>query len=152
MLRHAKTHGVELHRVQGSLPFQDATFEAAVSLWTHTDVDDFAAMLGDAARVLRPRSPFVYIGAHPCFVGPHSRFFAAEGVPDLHPGYRQTRRYDDGPAINPDGLRVKVGATHLPLDLFLQAFLHAGLTIDHFEELGRGDYPHSLILGCRRSP
>ena len=151
MLRRARTHGAELIRAPGeALPFDDASFDAAVSIWTHTDVDDFTAILRETARVLRPGAPFAYIGAHPCFVGPHSRFIAAEGVPELHSGYRRTERYDGGPAIGPEGLRARVGATHLPLGLFLQAFLDAGFKIQGFEELGSREYPYTVALRCRR--
>lgn len=151
MLSRARAFGAELHRAPAeALPFDDASFDAAVSIWMHTDVDDFSAILREAARVLRPGAPFAYIGAHPCFVGPHSRFIAAEGVPELHPGYRRTERYDDGPAIGPDGLRAKVGATHLPLGLFLQSFLDAGFQIHRFEELGSREYPYVVALRCRR--
>jgi SAM-dependent methyltransferase len=152
MLSRARAHGAELHRAAGEvLPFSDASFDAAVSIWTHTDVDDFPAMLREAARVLRPGAPFVYIGAHPCFVGPHSRFTEAEGVPRLHEGYRRAERYDGGPAISPDGLRAKVGATHLPLGAFLHAFLDTGFQIERFEELGMREYPHVVAVGCRRA-
>jgi SAM-dependent methyltransferase len=151
MLGRARAHGAELHQADiKALPFPDASFEAGVSLWTHTDVEDFPAVLREAARVLRPRAPFVYIGAHPCFVGPHSRFIAAEGLPTLHPGYRNTARYDDGPAIGPDGLRALVGATHMPLGLFLQSFLDAGFAIERFEELGAREFPYEVALRCRR--
>lgn len=151
MLSRAHVHGAELHWARAeALPFDDASLDAAVSIWTHTDVDDFPAILREAARVLRPGAPFAYIGAHPCFVGPHSRFIAAEGVPELHPGYRETRRYDSGPAINPKGLRARVGATHLPLGLFVQSFLDAGFTIESFEELGSREFPHAVALSCRR--
>jgi SAM-dependent methyltransferase len=151
MLSRARAFGAELHRAPAeALPFGDASFDAAVSIWMHTDVDDFSAILREAARVLRPGAPFVYIGAHPCFVGPHSRFIAAEGVPELHPGYRRTERYDGGPAIGPDGLRAKVGATHLPLGLFVQSFLDAGFQIHRFEELGSREYPYVVALRCRR--
>jgi SAM-dependent methyltransferase len=151
MLERAALHGAELVRASvDELPFDDASFDAAVSIWTHTDVDDFPALLHELARVLRAEAPFVYIGAHPCFVGPHSRFIAAEGVPELHPGYRRTERYDSGPAIGPDGLRARVGATHLPLGLFVQAFLDAGFAIERFEELGSREFPHVVALRCRR--
>lgn len=151
MLQRARGHGAELVRAPGeALPFGTASFDAAVSIWTHTDVDDFPAILSELARVLRPSAPLAYIGAHPCFVGPHSRFIAAEGVPALHPGYRRTGRYDDGPAVGPEGLRARVGATHLPLGLFLQSFLDAGFAIEHFEELGSREYPYVVALGCRR--
>jgi SAM-dependent methyltransferase len=151
MLSRARTYGAELIRAPAeALPFDDASFDAAVSLWLHTDVDDFPAVLRETARVVRPGAPFAYIGAHPCFVGPHSRFIAAEGVPTLHPGYRSTERYDGGPAIGPDGLRARVGATHLPLGLFVQAFVDAGFQIQGFEELGSREYPYTVALRCRR--
>jgi hypothetical protein len=104
----------------------------------------------ELARVLQPGAPLVYLGAHPCFVGPHSRFFAAEGVPTLHPGYRTSGRYTDAPGVNPDGLRAKVGATHLPLGAFLGTFLDAGLTLEHLEEPGEREYPYQLALRWRR--
>ena len=133
-----------------SLPFANASFDAAVSIWTHTDVDDFPLVLRELARVLRPSAPFVYIGAHPCFVGPHSRFIEAKGVPVLHAGYRRAERYDGGPAISPEGLRARVGATHLPLGRFVQAFLDGGFTIERLEELGAREYPYVVGLRCRR--
>ena len=153
MLERARAHGAELVRAAGdALPFADAGFDAVVSIWTHTDVDDFPAVVREAARVLAGTGPLVYVGAHPCFVGPHSRFIAAEGVPELHPGYRSTDRYDDGPAIGPEGLRARVGATHLPLGPFLGAFLDAGFRIERFEELDPDEsrYPFRLALGARR--
>lgn len=151
LLRLARDRGGEVVQAAGDkLPFDDASFDAAVSIWTHTDVDDFPAILQELARVLRTGAPFAYLGAHPCFVGPHSRFIAAEGMPTLHPGYRRTERYDSGPAIGPDGLRAKVGATHLPLGLFVQSFLDARFTIERFEELGSREFPYVVALACRR--
>ena len=133
-----------------SLPFDDGHFDAVVSMFTHTDVDDFAALIGEASRVLRPGGTIVYAGLHPCFVGPHSRFVAAEGVPELHPGYREARRYDQAPGISAGGLRSRVGAVHLPLEHLLGAFLENGFVLDRFEEHGEGDYPPRVALRARR--
>ena len=152
MLGRARKLGAELHQADvASLPFEDASFDAAVSLWTHSDVDDFGALLSEAARVLEPGSPFVCLGVHPCFVGPHSRFFAAQGIPVLHEGYRRTERYDGGPSINPEGLRALVGAVHIPLGELIDAFLTTGFVLERFEEHGPNEYPHWLALGCRRA-
>jgi SAM-dependent methyltransferase len=151
MLERARRRGAEVLRFDGrTLPFEDASFDAAVAIWIHTDVDDFPATMREAARVLRPGAPLVCIGAHPCFVGPHSRFVGALGVPELHPGYRVAGRYDEAPGISPEGLRARVGAAHLPLGLFLQAFLGAGLAIEWFEELENREYPYEVALLCRR--
>ena len=133
-----------------SLPFENESFAAAVSLWTHTDVDDWPRAVNEARRVVRPGGPFVYVGVHPCFVGPHSLFVEGRGVPQLHAGwYRQSGRYEDAPGISPTGLRAKVGATHLPLGNFLQSFLDAGFTVDRIEEPGSSDFPVAIALRCR---
>jgi SAM-dependent methyltransferase len=149
----ARARGLEvLEAPADALPFEDASFDAAVSFLTHTDIDGFPAAIAEAARVLRPDAPFVYIGVHPCFVGPHSLFVEAQGVPQLSVGYRHTGRYD-GSAFgveNPDGVRVRVGAVHLTLHDLFAAFTDAGMQIERFEELGERDYPHIVALRARR--
>jgi hypothetical protein len=73
-------------------------------------------------------------------------------VPELYPGYRPGRRYDasEPGVFNPEGLRARVGATHVPLAEFLTAFAAAGLRIEHVEELGEEDYPFLVALLARR--
>ena len=150
-LRFARARGIEVVQADAAaLPFEDETFDAVVSTWLHTDVDDFGSVVREVSRVLRPGAAFVYAGAHPCFVGPHSRFIAAEGIPQLHPGYFRTGFYSDGPGISPTGLRAKVGATHLPLGAFLDTIIGAGLRLERFEEPERGDYPYMVALRARR--
>jgi SAM-dependent methyltransferase len=149
----ARARGLEvLEAPADALPFEDASFDAAVSFLTHTDIDAFPAAIAEAARVLRPGAPFVYLGVHPCFVGPHSLFVEAQGVPELSAGYRRTGRYD-GSAFgveNPNGVRVRVGGVHLTLHDFFAAFTDAGLSVERFEELGERDYPHLVALRARR--
>lgn len=152
-LRLARERGVDVvHADASELPFDDASFDAAVSVFTHTDMDDFTGAVREVARVLRPEAPFVYLGVHPCFIGPHSRFLAGEGLPELFPGYWETERYTEAPGISPTGLRAKVGAVHLPLGAFVQAFLDAGLRLERLEEPAspEREYPHLVALRCRR--
>lgn len=153
MLRRAREKGVAaVHADATALPFGDASFDAAVSIFTHTDIDDFAGVVRELVRVLRPGAPFVYIGAHPCFVGPHSVYDPEGGVPGLHPGwYRLTGRYDEAPGIwRGSGVRIRVGASHLPLGLFLQTFLDAGLRLEYVEEPAEREYPFGLAFRWRR--
>jgi ubiquinone/menaquinone biosynthesis C-methylase UbiE len=146
----ARARGVEVVEADGAqLPFEQASFDAAVSMFTHTDVGDFAAVLGEVARVLRPGGAFVYLGVHPCFVGPHA-FVHDRDVPELHAGYRETSFRTEAPGIWSDGLRAKVGASHLPLGLFLQTVLDAPLALERFEEPEGRDYPHVVALRARR--
>lgn len=149
MLRRAREKGIDAHRGDAAaLPFADASFDAAVSTFTHTDFDDFGAVVREVARVLRPGTHFVYLGPHPCFVGPHSRFIEGRGVPELHPGYDRPGRYTDGAGFSPEGVRSRVGAVHLPLGSLLTAVLEAGLRIDAFDEpvIPGREYPHWLAL------
>jgi SAM-dependent methyltransferase len=153
MLRRAEAKGVRTVRADATaLPFEDASFDAAVSIFTHTDLDDFAGVVREIVRVLRPGAPFVYVGAHPCFVGPHSVYNPEGGVPEFHPGwYRRTGRYDEAPGIwRGAGVRIRVGASHLPLGLFLQTFLDAGLRLEHVEEPAEREYPFGLAFRWRR--
>lgn len=152
LLEVARGRGLDVVEAPANdLPFEDARFDAAVSVLTHTDVDAWAGAVAEVARVLKPAAPFVYIGVHPAFVGPHSLFVGAEGVPGLHPGYRPSRRYDESaPGVaNPDGVRARVGGVHLTLHDFFAAFTDAGFRIERFEEIGERDYPHVIALRAR---
>ena len=153
MLRRARAKGVKT--IQGdatSLPFDDASFDAAVSICTNTDLDDLAAAVREVVRVLRPEAPFVCLAVHPCFVGPHSVYDPEGGVPVFHAGwYRRTGRYAEAPGIwRSSGVRIRVGASHLPLGLFLQTFLDAGLRLERIEEPEQREYPFILGLRWRR--
>jgi ubiquinone/menaquinone biosynthesis C-methylase UbiE len=153
MLRRAEAKGVHAIKADAtSLPFEDASFDAAVSAFTHTDVDDFASVVREIVRVLRPEAPFVYIGVHPCFVGPHSVYDMDRKAPELHSGwYRLTGRYAEAPGIwRGAGVRIRVGASHMPLGLFLQTFLDAGLRLEHVEEPAEREYSFGLAFRWRR--
>ena len=151
MLRRARAKGIRVIRTDAAtLPFEDASFDAAVSALTHTDFDDFAGAVREVARVLERAARFVYVGVHPCFVGPHSEFAFARGTPTLHDGwYRRSGRYEDAPGISPHGIRAKIGATHLPLGDFVQTFLDAGFMLERFAEAGEFEYPHLVALRLR---
>jgi SAM-dependent methyltransferase len=152
MLRRARERGVNAVQADATtLPFADGSFDAAVSIFTHTDVHDFLGALQEVGRVLQPEAPFVYLGVHPCFVGPHSYYVKAMGVPQLHEGwYRREGHYMEAPGISPDGLRARFGAAHLPLARLLQGFLDAGFRFEEIEEPEGRDYPYMLALKLRR--
>ena len=153
MLRRAGEKGVRTVQADATaLPLADACFDAAASVFTHTDFDDFSGAVREIARVLRPEAPFVYVGAHPCWIGPHSTYDAERGYPELHPGwYRQVARYSQAPGVwRESGVRIRVGAVHIPLGLFLQTFLDAGLRLEHIEEPDAREYAYSLAMRWRR--
>lgn len=113
------------------LPFGTGTLDAVVATLIHTDVDDWDAVVREAARVLRPSGKFVHFGVHPCFVGPF-----AERETDavrLHAGYRNASRQFTGPGLG-SGLRARVGVWHRPLSAVLNAITSAGLRLTSLTE------------------
>jgi SAM-dependent methyltransferase len=132
------------------LPFPDALFDAAVSILVHTDVDDYAAVLNETARVLRPGGRFVHVGLHPCFVGPFSRCSGAEEPPVLFRGYRDASWTDDGPGFG-ESLRRIVGSRHLPLADLLNAMTTAGFRLERFEEPEGYEFPRVFAVAAART-
>jgi len=128
-----------------ALPFADGIFPAVVTLWISTDVDDFAAVLAESARVLRPGGLAVFYGAHPCFNGPHTQWLDDGGVL-AHPTYRQAGWHPEAPWWGAF-VRKRVGMRHHPLPDVLNAFIRTGLVIEHIAELA--DRPVPAILGIR---
>jgi ubiquinone/menaquinone biosynthesis C-methylase UbiE len=128
-----------------ALPFPAATFPAVAALWISTDVDDFAAVLREAARVLTPGGLLACYGVHPCFNGPHMQRLDDGGI-RAHPTYRQAGWHQEAPWWGPY-IRKRVGMRHHPLAELLNAFIGSGLVIEHAAELGT--HPVPLILGIR---
>jgi SAM-dependent methyltransferase len=123
-LRIAASRNPRLVRADaGRLPLRDASVPAVVMTFVHTDVDDFAAVIAEAARVLRPGGQLLYLGIHPAYVG---AFLDRTTESDIHKvtvtaGYGDERLHRDPSGRFP--VRSRVGARYLTLATFLAAFL-----------------------------
>jgi ubiquinone/menaquinone biosynthesis C-methylase UbiE len=134
--------------VQGdaaALPFADCTFPTVATMWTSTDVDDFGAVVAEAARVLIPGGLLAFYGAHPCFNGPHVQWLDDGGV-RAHRTYRIAGWHEPAPWWG-EFVRKRVGMCHHPLADLLNAFISARLAIEHVVETG--DLAVPTILGIR---
>jgi hypothetical protein len=120
-----------------------------VSIFTHTDMEHYAAAVREGTRVLARGGRFIHIGLHPCFVGPFSRYRGVDEPPELFPGYRESGWTDDAPGLG-EGLRRIVGTFHLPLADLLRACTDAGLVLERFEEPGDAAYPRVFALAGRK--
>ena len=105
------------------LPLASSSVPAVVMTYIHTDVDDFPAVVGEAARILRPGGLLVYLGPHPAYV---SGFFDRSTEADDHAvrisaGYGDESRQHDPTGRFP--MRSHVGVRYLTMTTFLGAFL-----------------------------
>jgi SAM-dependent methyltransferase len=134
-----------LHGDAHALPFETGSFDAVVSILTHTDFDDTRVAFAEIARVLRPDGVFVYAGVHPVFASPFA-LPQEDGTTLFQKGYRATgwhtvSRYPDRP-----GIRSKVGVNHMPLAALFNAVLDTGLIVTRVDEPRAEDPPLSIAL------
>ncbi|WP_433366034.1 class I SAM-dependent methyltransferase [Actinoplanes sp. CA-142083] len=129
------------------LPVRDATLDAVVAIMVHTDMPDYPAVLREAARILRSGGTFVHVGVHPAFCGG----FADRSDPAavvIRPGYVDGHWTND--SWTTKGVRNRVGASHYPLPVLLEAFLAAGFSFRGFHE-GGAPVPTTLSISAVRS-
>jgi len=139
--------------VQGdaaALPFRDGTFATVAALFISTDVDDFATVLAEAARVLKPSGMVAFYGVHPCFNGPHTQLLEDGGML-AHPTYRIAGWHQEAPWWGPY-VRRRVGMRHHPLAELINAFIGAGLLLEHVAEHGDRSIPTILAIRARKPP
>lgn len=89
----------------------------------------------------------LFYGAHPCFNGPHVQWMD-DGRVLAHATYRETGWHRTSPWWG-NSVRRRVGMCHHPLAELLNAFVGAGLTIEHLTE--PGDQPVPTVLAVRAS-
>jgi ubiquinone/menaquinone biosynthesis C-methylase UbiE len=148
-LRHARDRCRQIVQADAAvLPFADCTFSAVAALWISTDVDDFGTVLTEVARVLGPGGVLGFYGVHPCFNGPHIEWLEDGGV-RAHPTYREAGWHRQAPWWGYN-VRRRVGMRHHPLSELLNAFISAGLPIEHVTEQGDRAVPTILAIRARK--
>jgi SAM-dependent methyltransferase len=147
-LRHARRVLPVVQADATALPMASGSVDAVTCILCHTDVPDYAAVVAEAARILKPGGHFVHIGIHPSFAGAFAdRTDPARIVVDS--GYhRRERRFD---SFTPLGVRAKVGAWHVPLGALLHTALDAGLLVAKvIESASENAVPDMLGFGARK--
>ena len=120
-------------------PFDGCTCELALM-----DIDDLAGTLSTVTTVLQPGGWFVASIVHPCLPG------SERGLSSWPPGEGYEREgFWTSPDHSPDGVRIRVGATHRKLSTFLNALRDAGLEAECFAE-PPAPVPTYLLWRCRR--
>jgi SAM-dependent methyltransferase len=108
------------------LPFADGEFGLVIAFMSLQDMDDAAAAVREAARVLRPGGRIVAATVHP-FASAHLGRGAAE-----QRSYFEVQRTID--EIDRDGIAFAFHQVHRPLQAWLEVFFAAGLTFEALRE------------------
>lgn len=147
MLRHAQGRLPVLRADAGLLPFATGSLDGAVTVMVHTDLPDYAPVLAEIHRVLKPGGLFVHIGVHPCFCGGFANRSDPDGIV-IRPGYRDGEWTKD--SWTDQGIRDKVGASHLPVADLVNTMIATGF---HLERMTEGGRPTPIVLSTRsRTP
>lgn len=131
-----------------ALPFADHAFGTVAMILISTDVDDFSAVLTEATRVTTPGGLLVFYGCHPCFNGPHSQRMN-DGGSLAHPTYRLAGWHRESEWWG-EFVRRRVGMRHHTLAELFNAFIDAGLHIEHVAEPGSHPVPNLLAIRARK--
>ena len=131
-----------------ALPFAGNSVPAAACVLASTDVPDYAGVVREIARVLRPGGRFVHLGVHPCFVGAFADWSDQRRIVVDERYADRSRSFD---TWNPAGVRARVGAWHVPLADLLNAAAAAGLRLARTAEAGPGGVPDLLGFVCVKS-
>lgn len=121
------------------LPLRSETFAVAVGMFFHTDLEDFATVVREVGRCLRPGGRFVYVGVHPCFIGPfvHRTAEDVAGEVTFVPGYGRAG-WAQGGSGGSVGLWSRVGGHHKSLSAFVEAFTTGPLILRSMREFSGG--------------
>ena len=120
-------------------PFDGCTCELALM-----DIDDLAGAIATVAMVLGPGGWFVVSIVHPCFPGNEN------GLSSWPPGAGyDAEGWWTSAEHNPDGARIRVGATHRKLSTYVNVLAQAGLELESLLE-PPAVVPSFLLWRCRR--
>ena len=113
------------------LPLEDASMDLVVSYLSLLDIPDYRAAIAEMKRVLKPGGRVV-VANHNGFSTASSKYWAR----DEHNNklYWTMDNYLSERANKTEFAGVSVVNWHRPLSAYLQAFLGASFTLEHFDE------------------
>jgi SAM-dependent methyltransferase len=119
--------------VAEAMPLRDAAFDLAVSYITLVDIEDYAAAIGEMARVLRPggRLLAANIGFASASVAPNGGWHRDDEGNAL---FVPIDNYSDERSAVYEWSGIRIRNWHRPLGAYMSAYLRAGFIFRHFSE------------------
>lgn len=113
------------------MPFEDASFDLAISYLTLIDIEDFRTAIREMARLLRPGGKLVIVNLNSFVTTRPRAWYANEQGQKMHVAVED---YYEERAILLEWSGVSIYNWHRPFEVYVQALLAAGLTLSAFEE------------------
>jgi SAM-dependent methyltransferase len=159
--RRRQPGGIFHEAVAEALPLPDASVDLVVSYVSLVDISDYRTAIREMARVLRPGGRVVAANLS-SFATATTKFWARDE--DGNKLHWTMDNYMTERAGRADWAGMAIVNWHRPLSAYLQAFLGAGLVLEHFDEPvptpeaikaspGLGDFrrmPHFCTMVWRR--
>ena len=116
-----------------ALPFKDATFDLVTAFMSLHDIEDAAAAVREAARVLQPGAAFCLAVVHPLSSAGYFESRDPDARYVIEGSYLEPRRYAD--TVERDGLAITFNSRHRPIQAYVGMLVDAGLLIDRLVEV-----------------
>ena len=131
---------MELHLADAAaLPLDDASFELVVAFMSFQDVDDLAAAVGEAGRVLAPGGRLCLAIVHPVNSAGSFVRRTADSPFVIEGSYLDESLADE--TFERDGLAMRFVSRHRPLETYVDALAANGLLIERLREPKQPDSP-----------
>ncbi len=143
MLRYARPRLSVVQADAAVLPVASESMDSVITVMVHTDLPDYAPVLAEIHRVLKPGGTFVHVGVHPCFCGGFADRTDPAAVV-VRPGYLDGAWTTE--SWTNRGIRDKVGASHLPIAKLMNLLVANGF---HLERSSEGGEPIPIVFSLR---
>ena len=112
--------------------FADGSFDLIIAFMSLQDVDDFAAAIGEAARLLEVGGRLCLAVVHPISSGGRFETEEPDSAFRIDIAYLDVSYLED--TVRRDGLEVLFPSAHRPLHMYFDAITNAGLVVDRVAE------------------
>ncbi|MDJ0771046.1 MAG: class I SAM-dependent methyltransferase [Ilumatobacter sp.] len=117
-----------------SLPFVDASFDAAVACLVFEHIDAVDAAIAEVARILRPGGRFSFFLNHPLLQTPQSGWIDDHVIDPPEQYWRIGPYLVESETVEQVELGVHIRFIHRPLSRYLNALIEHGLVLERMVE------------------